>query len=135
MKCHYFFIIVMILCLTSCKDNSVSTIVQNNVNSPVTTNVTNSFTYSVNANQYSDNSNNNLSFLSDSLVVTLTASSYSSGQAIILVSDASNATIFTDTVRSNKTNVIAHLKTTKPSHCILNITNLTAKLVFVVAGQ
>jgi len=135
MKCYYFFIIVMILCLTSCKDNSVSTIVQNNVNSAITTNVTNSFTYSVNANQYSDNSNNDLSFLSDSLVVTLSSSSYSSGQAIILVSDSSNAPIFTDTVRSNKTIAIAHLKTTKPRHCSINVTNLIAKLAFVIVGQ
>jgi hypothetical protein len=131
----YYFIIGMILCLTSCKDNSTSTIVHDSLNSPVTTNVTNSFTYSINANQYSDNSNNDLSFLSDSLVVTLSSSSYSSGQAIILVSDSSNATIFSDTVKSNKTIVIAHLKTVKPRYCSLNITNLTAKLAFVVMGQ
>jgi hypothetical protein len=135
MKVCNFFVIGIILCITSCKNNPTSTTVHDSLNSPITTNVTNSFTYTVNADQYSDNSNNDLSFLSDSLVVTLTSSSYSSGQAIILVSDASNATIFSDTVRSNKTNVIAHLKTTKPRHCILNITNLTAKLSFVVVGQ
>lgn len=76
MKGYYFFILGMILCLTSCKNNPTSTIVENNVNSPVTINVTNSFTYNVNANQYTDNSINDLNFLSDSLVVTLTASSY-----------------------------------------------------------
>jgi len=135
MKGHYYFIIGIILSLTSCKDNSTSTPVLDNLNSPIAINVTNSFTYSINASQYSDNSNNALSFLSDSLVVTLSSSSYSSGQAIVLVSDSSNATIFTDTVKSNKTIAIAHLKTTKPKHCSLNITNLTAKLSFVVVGQ
>ena len=135
MKAPYYSIIGIILCLTSCRDNPTSTTVHDNFNLPVTTNVANSFTYSINANQYSDNSHNDLSFLSDSLVVTLSSSNYSSGQAIILVSDSSNATVFSDTVNSNKTIVMAHLKTTKPRYCSLDITNLTAKLAFVVVGQ
>jgi hypothetical protein len=135
MKRPHYFIIGMILCLTSCEDNSNSTTEQDNLNSPVITNVVNSFTYSINANQYSDNSHNDLSFLSDSLVVTLSSSNYSSGQAIILVSDSSHATIFSDTVKSNKTIVLTNLKTTKPRYCSLDITNLTATLAFVVVSQ
>jgi hypothetical protein len=135
MKFYGYVTIGIVLCLTSCQDTSTPTTVLDILHSPVTTNVTNNFTFSIDANQYSDNSNNILSFLSDSLVVTLSSTSYSSGQAIISVSDSSYATIFTDTVRSNKTIAIAHLKTTKPRHCSLNITNLTAKLAFVVMGQ
>ena len=135
MKSQHYFAVGMILCLASCQNNSTSPTVSDILHSPVTTNVTNSFTFSIDANQYSDNSNNDLSFLSDSLVVTLSSTSYLSGQAIISVSDLSNATIFSDTVRSNKTIAIAHLKTTKPRHCTINITNLTAKLAFAVVGQ
>jgi hypothetical protein len=125
----------MMLCLSSCMNNSNSTTAPDVFHSPITTNGTNSFTFTVDANRYSDDSNNDLSFLSDSLVITLSSTSYSSGQAIIFVSDAANAPIFTDTVRSNKTIAIAHLKTTKPRHCSLQITNLTAKLAFAVVGQ
>jgi hypothetical protein len=135
MRWYYYLITGMILCLTSCVDQSTSTTVLDILHSPVTTNVTNSFTFSIDANQYSGNSNSDLSFLSDSLVITLSSTSYSSGQAIVFVSDASNAPIFSDTVRSNKTIAIAHLKTTKPRHCSLSITNLTAKLAFAVVGQ
>jgi hypothetical protein len=135
MKSYCYFTIGIILCLTSCQNNSNPATVLDILHSPVTTNVTNSFTFSIDANQYSDNSNNVLSFLSDSLVVTLTCTNYSSGQAIISVSDSAYATIFSDTVRSNKTIAIAHLKTTRPRHCSLNISNLTAKLAFVVVGQ
>lgn len=135
MKCYRYFIIGVIVCLSSCTNNSNSPTVSDILHSPVTTNVTNSFTFSIDANQYSDNSYNDLSFLSDSLVVTLTSTGYSSGQAIFVVSDLSNATIFSDTVRSNKTIAIAHLKTTKPRHCSINITDLTAKLAFAVVGQ
>jgi hypothetical protein len=135
MKCYYHLAIGMILCLGSCTNDSTSPTVSDILHSPVTTNVTNSFTFSIDANHYSDNSYNDLGFLSDSLVVTLSSTSYSSGQAIISMSDASNATIFSDTVRSNKTIAIAHLKTTKPRHCSINITNLTAKLAFAVVGQ
>jgi hypothetical protein len=134
MKC-YGLAIGMILCLSSCTDNTNSTTALDIFRSPVTTNGTNSFTFSIDANRYSENSNYDLSFLSDSLVITLSSTSYSSGQAIIFVSDAANTTVFTDTVRSNKTVAITHLKTTKPRHCSLNITNLTAKLAFAVVGQ
>jgi hypothetical protein len=78
----------MILCLSSCMDNSNSTTALDFLHSPVTTNVTNSFTFSIDANQFFDNSDHFLSFLSDSLVITLSSTGYSSGQAIIFVSDA-----------------------------------------------
>ncbi len=125
----------MILCLNSCMDNSNSTTALDFLHSPVTTNVTNSFTFSIDANQFFDNSDHFLSFLSDSLVITLSSTGYSSGQAIFFVSDAADATIFSDTVRSNKTIAIAHLKTTKPRHCSIKIANLTAKLAFAIVGQ
>ena len=132
---QYFFFITAILSLASCTDKSTTTEVHDNFNSPVTANVTNSFTYTVNANQYSENSQNNLSFLSDSLIVTLSSSNYLSGQAIISVRDSQNTPIFLDTVKSNKTIAIANLKTTKPKHCDIIINNFAAKLVFVLVGQ
>ncbi|MBA4311360.1 MAG: hypothetical protein C0417_01900 [Chlorobiaceae bacterium] len=133
MKPH--FIIVLILCFTSCKDNGTTSTIHNDLNSPVIANVANSFTNTINANKFSCNSQNDLNFLSDSLTVTILSTNYSSGQAIIVVSDSSNATIFSDTVKSNKTIAITNLKTTKPKHCILALTDLTAKLTFVVVGQ
>ena len=132
---HYFFIIATTVFLGSCRDKSTTTEVHDNLNSPVTAIGTNGFTYTVNANQYSETSQNDLTFLSDSLVVTLSCSNYLSGQAIISVKDSQNVSIFLDTVKSNKTIAIAHLKATKPKHCNIDINNLTATLVFVLAGQ
>lgn len=121
------FILSVILILNGCS--------RHNINSPVMTNLIGNFTYSVNATRYSDSSLSDLTFSSGSLVVTLTSSKYSSGQAVILVSDSSNATIFSDTVKSNKTIVITPHTTAKPRYCTINIRNLTAKLTFVVTGQ
>ncbi|MDE3058889.1 MAG: hypothetical protein KGJ59_13125 [Bacteroidota bacterium] len=135
MKASHYCIIALAVCFTSCRDNSTSPTVHDNYNSPVTTNVTNSFTYAVNANQYSENSRNTLSFVSDSLVVTLTASNYMSGQAIVSVKDSSGAPIFADTVASNTTLAIAHLKAESPRYCDIVISGMTAKLVFVLAGE
>ena len=135
MRGYYYLIMGMVLCLCSCTDQSTSTTVIGILHSPVTTNTTNSFTFTIDANQYSDNSNNDLSFLSDSLVVTLSSTSYYTGQVIVFVTDASNGIIFSDTVRSSKTVAIAHLKTTKPRHCNISISNLTAKFAFAVVGQ
>ena len=132
---YYSLAIGMILCLSSCMDSPNSTTALDILHSPVTTNVTNSFTFTIDANRFYDNSDHFLSFLSDSLVITLSSTGYSSGQAIIFVSDAVDAPIFSDTVRSNKTVAIAHLKTTKPRHCSIKITNLTARLAFAVVGQ
>lgn len=135
MKGYFSLALVLILCLNSCTDQTGSSIAIDILHSPVTTNTTNNFTFTIDARGYSDNSNNDLSFVSDSLVITLSSTSYSFGQAIISVSDASNASIFSDTVRSNKTIAIAHLKTTRPRLCRLQISNLTAKLAFAVVGQ
>jgi hypothetical protein len=135
MKYYYSLIIGIILCLSSCTNGSTSPGVIDILHSPVTTNTTNSFTFTIDANQYSDNSHSTLTFYSDSLVITLSSTSYFFGQAIFSVSDSSSSIIFSDTVRSNKTIAIAHLKTTKPRHCSINISNLTAKLAFAVVGQ
>lgn len=134
-KYKYCYAIGMALCLSSCTNGSTSPGVNDILHSPVTTNTTNSFTFTIDANQYSDNSQSTLTFFSDSLVVTLSSTSYFFGQAIFSVTDSSNSIIFSDTVRSNKTIAIAHLKTTKPRHCSINISNLTAKLAFAVVGQ
>ena len=123
------------LCLVSCRETSTTTEVHDNTNSPVTANVTNSFTYTVNGDQFSENSQNDLSFSSDSLVVTLSSINYLSGQAIISVKDSQNVSVFVDTVKSNKTIAITHLKTTRPKQCNVTSSNLTAKLVFVLVGQ
>lgn len=134
MRNYYYFVLYRFFFLRHV-NNSTSPTLRYNLNLPVTTNTTNSFAFTVSANQYSDNIQNDLSFVSDSLIVTLTSSSYLSGRAIISVSDSLNAPIFSDTVRSDKTIAIVNLKTTKPKYCNINITNLTAKLVFVLIGQ
>jgi hypothetical protein len=95
--------IVFAIGFLSCEDKSTSPITNDNLNAPVTTNVTNSFSYSVHANQYSSDAQSTLSFLSDSLIVTLSSSDYQSGQVTVSVRDTLNAVIFADTVRSNKT--------------------------------
>jgi len=135
MKLYSWVIVGTLLCLTSCNEDVTMTTVHDNLNAPVSTNVFNSFTYSINANRYSDKNLNDLTFLSDSLVVTLSSSGYNSGQAILTVSDSLHATIFSDTIKSNKTVTLINLKIKRPRYCSIDITNLTAKLAFVIVGQ
>lgn len=126
----------MIFLLTSCKETTTNTTeVHDNLNAPVTANVTNSFTYTINAKQFSINSTNELNFISDSLVIALSATLFSAGQAIVVVSDSANKIVFSDTVKSDKTIAIAHLKSTTPKHCSIEITNLTAQFTFALVGQ
>ena len=103
MKGIYYFFIGMIFLLTSCKETTTNTTdVHDNLNAPVTANVTNSFTYTINAKQFSINSTNELNFISDSLVIALSATLFSAGQAIVVVSDSANKIVFSDTVKSDK---------------------------------
>jgi hypothetical protein len=105
------------------------------LNAPVTANVTNSFSYSVKAAGFYDSSGNTLTFTSDSLVVSLTSTGYVSGLAVVSVRDSLNSTIFSDTVRSNKTIAVTDLTATMPKYCTVIVDGLTGTLVFAIVGQ
>jgi len=127
--------IIMFLSIYSCKNKSTESTDDHNFNSSVITNTTNSFTYSIRAENYTATDEHTLSFTSDSLIVTLTSSEYLSGIAIVSLRDSLSTVIFTDTIQSNETNVIIDLKPSKPESCRVNAVDLTAKLVFVVVGR
>ncbi len=124
-------------CLFSltCKDSSTEPELSADMNLPITTNVPNSFTYALHARQYSESTSHTLNFTSDSLVITLTAFAYAGGLARFEVLDSFNRTVFLDTVKSNKTTVLAHHKTTVPKSCSIQISEFTAELTFVVVGE
>jgi len=128
-------IIIFVLGFVSCKNEITSLQPNSAQNSPVVTNTTNCFTYSVNANQYSDETQSTLNFRSDSLIVTLTCSEYLSGQAIIAVRDSLSAVIFSDTVMSNKTITVVGMKTNRPKSSYVMLDKFTGKFVFTLIGQ
>ncbi len=128
-------IIIFVLGFISCRNEITSLQPTSAQNSPVVTNTTNCFTYSVNANQFSDESQSTLNFRSDSLIVTLTCSEYLSGQAIVAVRDSLNAVIFSDTVVSNKTITVVGMKTNRPKLSHVMLDKFTGKFVFTLVGQ
>ncbi len=121
--------------LFSCNKSTNPGDLNSTVNMPVMTSVPNSYTYSVNANNFSNESRNNLSFSSDSLVVTLTTVSFVSGTAIIAVKDSLGSSVFVDTVRSNTTLAYAPTKLSIPKTCNIVLTNFSANLVFTLVGK
>ena len=139
-QCHDLFrvliAITLPLLLGACKDkSSTSPPAYSDVNTPVTASTLNTFTYTIHASQFSQSISQSLTFTSDSLVITLTTSDYTGGQAQIQVLDSLNATIFADTVSSNKVVALTHLKATMPKSCLVNLTNLSARLTFVLVGE
>ncbi|HTP12019.1 MAG TPA: hypothetical protein VMM37_00240 [Bacteroidota bacterium] len=124
-----------IVCLSACSETSGPTNSHNLINHPVKTNAPNSFTYTVSAENFSDNSEDPLSFASDTLVVTLTCMNYVSGQAVISVRDSLGGVVFADTVRTNKTTTSSQGKTTKPKSCSITTSALTGKIVFTLSGK
>ncbi len=130
----YLFIILLTFIFSSCKNEMNSLQTNGHQNFPVLTNVTNSYTYSIHANQYSDQAQSILTFWSDSLVVTLTCSDYLSGQAIVAVRDSLNTVIFSDTVVSNKTIAIVGMKTNRPKSSNVILDKFTGNFVFTLVG-
>jgi hypothetical protein len=129
--------ITLSLMLVACKkESSTSTpSVTPDVNTPVTASALNAFTYTIHASQFSQGVTQPLTFTSDSLVITLTASNYGGGQALIQVLDSLGVTLFADTVSSNKIVALTHLKATIPTSCTITLTNLSAWLTFVMAAE
>lgn len=139
MKPWYALLIAVSLSLlpTACKEESSTTGPSTlaDLNTPVTASALNAFTYTVHASQFSQSFTQPLTFTSDSLVVTLTSSDYSGGQATVQVADSLGATVFTDTVTSNKVVALAHMKATVPTSCSITLSNLSARMTFVIAAE
>ena len=124
--------ILILLLLVGCNKNSTSPSTGIN-NTPVAVNVANSFTYTLDASGYSATTGYDLSFNTDSLVCTLVASNYSSGNATVTIASPPGGIAIHDSVFSNTVNVTVQSGTGIPKQCSLVFQNFTGKFSLVLA--
>ena len=137
---NFFFSLPLILIAASlfigCDKNTTDVTIPTNTvigNTPVNVSATNAFTYTIDANGFTTNAGQDLSFTSDSLVYTIVVTGYSSGSATIEVTNQTGAVMMHDSVTTNKVSTIVDSGKGIPKRCMLNFSNFTGKLNFVLA--
>ncbi len=131
-------VIVFFVLLVGCDDNSVdfnSPIITAFDNTPVVANTLNAYTFTVSANDFALTRVDSLSFDTDSLVVTLTLASHSSGGGDISVVTANSTTIFSESLNANKVLVKTDVIGNIPKAVSVQMSDFTGSVSFVLAKQ
>jgi hypothetical protein len=104
-------------------------------NIPVIVNTQDSFTFTVSAKNLNYNLDDNLSFTSDSLVVTITSSQSSSTNSSFSIWDYSEAQIFSESLNTNKVVVKDNFGGKIPHRVKIDLGNYSGKLTIVIANK
>jgi hypothetical protein len=126
--------LVMLCALVGCKDSADSpTSVANNA--PVIVSVTNAFTYVMMANSYTASVNYDLNFTTDSLVYSLVVGNWGSGNAALVIGDASGNTIVRDSVFTSKVNTLVQSGKGIPKRCTFGFQNFSGSITLSLAAN
>jgi hypothetical protein len=119
------------ICLWGCKDNTSTN--PTFTNYPVAANTTDAFSYTVTADSYTTTAAYDVSFSTDSLACSITVTNQTSGNASLKITDSTNATVYSDSLLTNK--VLAFTQTHKgiPKNIQLAFHQYTGTLVFVLS--
>lgn len=104
-------------------------------NIPVIVNTQNSFTFTVSANNFNYNLDDELSFTSDSLVVTITASQSNSTNSKFSILDLTNDQIFSESLNTDKVVVKDNFEGKIPHRVKIDLANYSGKLTIVIANK
>lgn len=102
-------------------------------NTPVIASVPNTFTFVLDANNYTQNQNWALTFTTDSLVLSVVSSNHESGSFSYSVTDSTNTTILQGTITTNT--VIATTQTGLgiPKYCTVNCSQYAGNVTFTLS--
>lgn len=132
---------IAILFLTNCKDNEdlinspIDLLSDSYNNIPVIVNTQNSYTFTVNAKNFSYSTEDNLNFSTDSLVITLTIANVNSSNGTMKVFNNLDQEIFAESLNDNKVIVKTDLIGQNPKQIKLELIKFTGQLTAVIATQ
>ena len=132
---------IAILFLTNCKDNEdlinspIDLLSDSYNNIPVIVNTQNSYTFTVNAKNFSYSTEDNLNFSTDSLVITLTIANVNSSNGTMKVFNNLDQEIFAESLNDNKVIVKTDLIGQNPKQIKLELVKFTGQLTAVIATQ
>ena len=127
--------------LTNCNDNDdlinspIDLLSDSYNNIPVIVNTENSYTFTVNAKNFSYSTEDNLNFSTDSLVITLTLANVISSTGSIKVFNNMEQEIFSESLNGNKVIVKTDLIGQNPKQIKLELVKFTGQLTAVIATQ
>lgn len=127
--------------LTNCNNNDdlinspIDLLSDSYNNTPVIVNTENSYTFTVNAKNFSYSTEDNLNFSTDSLVITLTLTNVISSTGSMKVFNISEQEIFSESLNGNKVIVKADLIGQNPKQIKLELIKFTGQLTAVIATQ
>ena len=137
-----FFIILLLLShfiFQSCDDDEnkltdpIDLIVDDYDNIPVKVNTQDSYTFTINAKNFSYSTEDNLIFSDDSIVVTISLTNASSTNSSFVMYDTEGGVMFSESLNENKVSVDTDLNGKIPSLCRVELNNFTGQLTIVVA--
>ena len=99
-KISMFVIIVVITFILGCKEETI--LEPPYANTPVITSTTDAFSYYLAANSYSENSEYEVSFTSDSLAFSIVVYGYTSGTGSLTITDGRGSIVYYESLQSNK---------------------------------
>jgi hypothetical protein len=139
LRLFWFSFIVLPFIIISCKENEdtinipIDLLIDTYDNIPVIVNTENSYTFTVSASNLTYSTEDNLVFLSDSLVVTITLTNVSSANSRIKLFSENNEEVFSESLNNNKVFVNTELKGNIPKTISIELDNFSGQLTIVVA--
>lgn len=138
MKYFILLLLIILSLVLGCREANFSNPLDaNNVleNHPAIVSVDGSYTYTINARNYSAERNDSLLVHIDTLVITLTVDQYQSGTCDVFIKDNSGNTLFSEYSTGSKSVVLIKKFNSIPSSILISQNNLTAKVSIVLAEK
>lgn len=119
----------------SCRDNDnlITSPIDEHYNIPVIVNTENSYTFTVNADNFTFLEENNLLFIQDSLIVAVTLTNVASRDSKMRIFSKTNDLIFGISLNESKVIVNTELDGQIPKDIIVDLVNFSGHLTIVVA--
>ncbi len=126
----YAILIFLLLFLIACVEDPTDPNNPNN-NMPIIINTTNTYTYTIQAEDYSHELTDYLSFNSDSIEVYITLGNYSSGSGNIRI-ESDSLIIFVDSLNSNRTFIKTGIVVDVPNRADIKFEEFSGDLSMVI---
>ncbi|TSA26935.1 hypothetical protein D4R71_02950 [bacterium] len=126
-------VILMIFVLFSCNKITVHNIPALTENIPVVTNVEDAYTYTINADAFSDSLSKVLNFSTTESVITYTVLNYSQGSVDLKIDDSASTIIYNDMIESNI--VIVENLRDRPQHIEMVLNNFSGMFELAMASD
>lgn len=131
-------VLFLSLLLTSCMSDSenLSNLITTPFdNIPVVVNTLNAYTFTLNANEFSETRSENLSFNTDSLVITLTLGNHSAGGGSLTVAGSDSSEIFSESLDRNKVVIRTDVNGHIPKTISVTLIDFTGSVSLVLAQK